>query len=72
MTKTIHMTPDDWRCVADEAVEHAVAWLHVDGVGRSSHIVKAAELLSAADKLNGHANMMELMNVEKDTCLREE
>ena len=57
----VSMHPDDWRRVAEEAVEHAIGWLHqADAMSRAGAIERAGSLLRAADAFNGRANMLEL------------
>lgn len=67
----ITMVADDWRLVGYEAVGHAMSWLKVEGIGRSGHIVKAAELLQAAKTIHGHANMLDLMGEVDETEIEE-
>lgn len=67
----VTMNADDWRYVAEEAVGHAMGWLRVEGVGRSGHLARSAELLRAAKTFHGHANMLDLMGEVDETEVEE-
>ena len=62
---TVRMAPHDWHRTATEAVTLAVTILHDEAyqygvTGRLNALVSAGNLLTAASKMRGHANMLDI------------
>ena len=71
--KRIQMTSDDWRELADEAIEHAVGWVrNSEGeLNRAAALEHAAAMLRAADTFNGRANHLDMFEIGPDATTTE-